>query len=82
VGIVAHRRWCSGERHTDFLALGGWGAGLLADRIGRVRTLQITIVWFAVFTFLSGMTTSFEQLLVTRSLQGLVSEASGRPVPC
>src|SRR4028119_932190 len=52
-------------------ALGGWGAGLLADRIGRVRTLQITIVWFAVFTFLSGMTTSFEQLLVTRSLQGI-----------
>jgi MFS family permease len=54
-----------------FSALGGWGAGLLADRIGRVRTLQITMVWFAVFTFLSGMTTSFEQLLVTRSLQGL-----------
>jgi MFS family permease len=52
-------------------AFGGWGAGLLADRIGRVRTLQITIVWFAVFTFLSGMTTSFEQLLVTRSLQGI-----------
>ena len=52
-------------------ALGGWGAGLLADRIGRVRTLQITVVWFAVFTFLSGMTTSFEQLLVTRSLQGI-----------
>ena len=52
-------------------ALGGWGAGLLADRIGRVRTLQVTIVWFAVFTFLSGITTSFEQLLVTRSLQGI-----------
>ncbi|HEX8256729.1 MAG TPA: MFS transporter [Allosphingosinicella sp.] len=54
-----------------FSAIGGWGAGLLADRIGRVRTLQITIVWFAVFTFLSGLTTSFEQLLVTRALQGL-----------
>ena len=54
-----------------FSAIGGWGAGFLADRIGRVRTLQITIVWFAVFTFLSGLTTSFEQLLVTRSLQGI-----------
>jgi MFS family permease len=54
-----------------FSAIGGWGAGLLADRIGRVRTLQITIVWFAVFTFLSGLTTSFEQLLVTRALQGI-----------
>jgi MFS family permease len=54
-----------------FSAIGGWGAGLLADRIGRVPTLQITIVWFAVFTFLSGLTTSFEQLLVTRALQGI-----------
>ena len=54
-----------------FSAIGGWGAGLLADRIGRVRTLQVTIVWFAAFTFLSGLTTSFEQLLVARSLQGL-----------
>jgi MFS family permease len=52
-------------------AIGGWGAGVLADRIGRVRTLQITILWFAVFTFLSGLTSNFEQLLVTRSLQGL-----------
>src|SRR3954451_4024646 len=31
-------------------AVGGWLAGLVADRIGRVRTLQITILWFAVFT--------------------------------
>jgi MFS family permease len=52
-------------------AVGGWLAGLLADRIGRVRTLQITIVWFAVFTFLSGFTNSFQQLLVTRGMQGL-----------
>jgi MFS family permease len=52
-------------------ALGGWVAGLLADRIGRVRTLQITIAWFALFTFLSGFTNGFEQLLVTRGLQGL-----------
>ncbi|HEX4384911.1 MAG TPA: MFS transporter, partial [Myxococcales bacterium] len=37
-----------------FSAIGGWLAGLLADRIGRVRTLQITIVWFAVFTCLQG----------------------------
>src|SRR5215475_15713876 len=31
-------------------AFGGWLAGILADRIGRVRTLQLTILWFAVFT--------------------------------
>src|SRR5579883_3100598 len=52
-------------------ALGGWLAGLLADRVGRVRTLQITILWYAGFTFLSGLTQNFEQLLVTRGLMGL-----------
>src|SRR5262245_16488360 len=52
-------------------ALGGWIAGMLADRIGRVKVLQLTIVWFASFTLLSGLTSSFAQLLVTRSLQGL-----------
>jgi len=52
-------------------AVGGWMAGVLADRFGRVRILQITIAWFAVFTFLSGFTHSFWQLLITRGLQGL-----------
>jgi MFS family permease len=52
-------------------ALGGWMAGILADRIGRVKVLQLTIVWFASFTLLSGLTQSFWQLLFTRSLQGL-----------
>src|SRR5450830_424672 len=52
-------------------AIGGVLAGLLADRIGRVRVLQITIVWFAVFTGASAFTHSFHQLLFTRSLQGL-----------
>jgi MFS family permease len=52
-------------------ALGGWLAGVLADRYGRVRVLQWTIGWFALFTFLCGFTQSFEQLLFTRSLQGL-----------
>lgn len=50
---------------------GGWLAGLAADRWGRVRILQITIVWFAVFTFLSGFTANFHQLLIVRGLQGL-----------
>lgn len=52
-------------------AVGGWLAGLLADRFGRTRILQLTIVWFAVFTFLSGFTNSFWQLLLIRGLQGL-----------
>jgi len=51
-------------------ALGGWGAGVLADRHGRVRVLQWTVLWFAAFTFLSGFTHSFGQLLFTRGMQG------------
>lgn len=52
-------------------SLGGWLAGILADRVGRVRMLKLTILWFAFFTFLSGFTQNFEQLLIVRSLQGL-----------
>lgn len=52
-------------------SLGGWIAGVLADRYGRVRVLQLTVVWFSAFTFLSAFTDSFWQLLITRSLQGL-----------
>src|ERR1700761_6488547 len=52
-------------------ALGGWITGALCDRFGRVRMLQITILWFALFTFLSGFTNNFTELLICRGLQGL-----------
>jgi MFS family permease len=52
-------------------SLGGWIAGLAADRFGRVKVLQITILWFAFFTFLSGFANGFTQLLIFRGLQGL-----------
>src|SRR5258706_2000278 len=52
-------------------ALGGWFAGALSDRFGRVRTLQITIVWFAFFTFLCGFAQSYTQLFIFRVLMGL-----------
>ena len=52
-------------------ALGGWIGGALADRFGRVRVLQITILWFAVFTCLNGFANSFGALFATRALQGL-----------
>jgi len=52
-------------------AVGGWLAGWLADRYGRVRTLQVAILWFAVFTFLSGLAQNFEQLFAARALMGL-----------
>lgn len=52
-------------------AVGGWLAGILADKYGRVRILQLTVLWFSLFTFLSGFTQSADQLFVTRMLQGL-----------
>jgi MFS family permease len=51
-------------------AIGGWGAGVLADRFGRVRVLQWTVVWFALFTCLCGFSQTYGALLVTRALQG------------
>ena len=52
-------------------ALGGWLAGYLADRIGRVLTLQITILWFSFFSLVCAFVQNFEQLLVARALLGL-----------
>lgn len=52
-------------------ALGGWLGGLAANRIGRVRALQITVLWFAVATFLAAFAQSFAQLLTLKALQGI-----------
>lgn len=51
-------------------AFGGWFAGALSDRFGRVRTLQITIAWYAIFTFLCGFAQSYGQLLFLRTVMG------------
>jgi MFS family permease len=52
-------------------SFGGWIAGALSDRYGRVRILQITILWYAFFTFLCGFAQDFNQLFVLKALQGL-----------
>jgi MFS family permease len=52
-------------------AVGGWVTGTLADKYGRVRVLQVTIVWFAFFTFMAGFCNNFGQFFVVRALQGL-----------
>ncbi len=52
-------------------AFGGWAAGALSDRYGRVKVLQITILWYAFFTFLCGFAQDFNQLFIFRALQGL-----------
>jgi MFS family permease len=52
-------------------AFGGWLAGWFADRFGRVRALQLAILWFAGFTFLSGLAQNYSQLFAARALLGL-----------
>jgi len=52
-------------------AVGGWLAGWVADRFGRVRTLQLAILWFAVFSFVSGLAQNYGQLFAARALLGL-----------
>jgi MFS family permease len=74
IAIWGITRVQAGELGTAALlvsAVGGWLAGWLADRYGRVRTLQVAILWFAVFTFLSGLAQNFAQLFAARALMGL-----------
>jgi MFS family permease len=52
-------------------AIGGWLAGILADRFGRARVLQGTILWFSICTLLIGFAQNFSQIFVLRALQGL-----------
>jgi len=52
-------------------AFGGWFAGALSDRFGRARTLQITIIWFAFFTFLCDFAQSYTPLFIFRALVDL-----------
>jgi MFS family permease len=52
-------------------AVGGWLGGYLADRIGRVKTLQLTILWFSFFSLVCAVVQDFNQLLIARALLGL-----------
>jgi MFS family permease len=51
-------------------AFGGWLAGFLSDRIGRVLTLQITIAWFSLFSLLCAFAQDFTQLTIARVFLG------------
>lgn len=57
------------------LFLFGWGTsmiwGPIGDRIGRVRALMLTILFYSLFTFLCGLVTNIWQLAVLRVLCGI-----------
>lgn len=58
------------------LKLAGWGLGgiafgVVADRIGRSRTLVITILMYCAFTGLSGLAQSWWQLAILQTIAGI-----------
>jgi MFS family permease len=51
-------------------AAGGWLAGALSDRTGRVRVLLVTLPWLVLSTALCGLSRGYDEFLVARVLQG------------
>jgi MFS family permease len=60
--IVAIKLFCWG--------IGGIVFGVVADRIGRSRTMVITILIYSVFTGLSGLAQSWPQLAILQAIAG------------
>jgi SHS family lactate transporter-like MFS transporter len=54
-----------------FRLIGGAAAGTAADRWGRKLPLMLSIVWFSLFTVLSGFSTSYAVLFACRALFGI-----------
>jgi SHS family lactate transporter-like MFS transporter len=50
---------------------GSIGAGVLADRYGRKLPLMLSILWFSIFAFLSGFSSSYAMLFALRALFGI-----------
>ncbi len=54
-----------------FRLVGGAAAGTAADRWGRKLPLVLSILWFSLFTVLSGFSTSYAMLFACRALFGI-----------
>jgi MFS transporter, SHS family, lactate transporter len=67
-------RALAGALGTITLAMrlvGSIGAGAMADRYGRKLPLMLSILWFSLFAFLSGFSTSYAMLFGLRALFGI-----------
>src|SRR3954470_9777151 len=58
-------------------AIGGVLGGVLDDRIGRARTLMLSVGIYSLFTLLSGLATSYAMLMTFRVFQGIGFGAEG-----
>ena len=54
-----------------FRLVGGAAAGTMADRVGRRLPLILSILWFSIFTVLTGFSTSYAMLFAFRALFGI-----------
>jgi len=54
-----------------FRVAGGIGAGTCADRWGRKGPLMFSILWYSIFAFFSGFSTSYRMLFALRALFGI-----------
>src|SRR3954465_11406191 len=54
-----------------FRVAGGIGAGTAADRWGRKFPLMFSILWYSLFAFLGGFSTSYRMLFMFRALFGI-----------
>jgi SHS family lactate transporter-like MFS transporter len=54
-----------------FRLVGGIGAGTAADRWGRKGPLMFSILWYSLFAFFSGFSTSYRVLFALRALFGI-----------
>jgi len=53
------------------LGLGGIAFGIAADRIGRARTMMVTVLIYSIFTGLSGLAQDWWQLLILQACAGI-----------
>src|SRR3954469_23368292 len=54
-----------------FRVIGGLGSGAAADRWGRKGPLLFSIVWYSLFGFLSGFSSTYRTLFILRALFGI-----------
>lgn len=50
---------------------GAWFTGMLADRFGRIKMLQATIIITGIFSLLSAIATTTNELLIARFFMGI-----------
>ncbi|HTJ52888.1 MAG TPA: MFS transporter [Cyclobacteriaceae bacterium] len=75
IGQVSDERFTYVSAYINALYFVGWAIGgllwgVLGDRIGRVRSLSLTICMFGLFTLLIGFATSWEMIMAFRFFCG------------